>query len=147
MKDEQLDQALRSLQAERASHGFTQRVLKRLDAPPSDAQRRVWLRVVAVAVVLLVVVPATLWWRDRVERDVTRNEILALRDEYRQLEQQLEVLRRVRAESEPVVGVGSDDQVDYVVPLETLLNNQTRNVGLSGPQAESIPARYMGGPL
>jgi hypothetical protein len=147
MKDEQLDRALRELPAQRASHGFTDRVLGRLDASRRPARSRLWWRLAAVAVVLLVVVPAALWWRDRVERDAAREQILTLRAEYRHLEQQLEVLRRVRAASEPVVVIGADDHVDYVVPLETLLKVQNRSVTLPNSEAVSIPARYMGGPL
>lgn len=48
-------------------------------------------------------------------------EYLALRNEYRALESELEELRRLVAVSQPVVGLGGSDLVDVLVDLRELL--------------------------
>lgn len=122
MTDEQLRDALRSLPRHRASKGFTDRVLDRLDRADSrrEAQRPVrppirarrWAAV-ATVVALAALVPLAV----RREQPPPATDS---RQALRELRSELEEIKRLTAEpraDEPVLYLGGDDQVELVVDL------------------------------
>ena len=128
MEDQRMTDLLRALPAERASDDFTRRLLARLDrtdeASPRWAVSGLPVRwaFVAVAAALLLV-PFTvqrLTPERRIEKAQARQLLEQIQSEHQQLEQELQMLRQQR--SEPVLYLGGDDEVDYVVDLGRVRN-------------------------
>lgn len=124
--DDRLERTLRDLPRERAAEDFTARALARLDAPrPSRARLPLATAGVAVAAALTVaLVAGRLGPADHGEagRRVTsrradaaeaRRMLEDLRREHRALASELDAL----AADEPVLYLGSDEEVDLVVDL------------------------------
>jgi len=124
-EDVALLSALRSLPRPVASPGFTDRVLRRLDAPEHPTERHGgslpwrggWPLLVA-ALLLLVVGVRELWHRQQLYAATER--IATLRVEQRELQREIDDLRHLTAEARPVVYLGSEDGVDFVFDLSRL---------------------------
>lgn len=122
MEDHNLRQLLGELPLERASEGFTARVMVRLDATPEP---RVWRqpRLVFAAAVLAATVASAGFLQIRADRQTehraaeARQLLQELRSEHESLKQELREL------SEPsVVYLGGDEKVDLVVDLSGTRN-------------------------
>jgi hypothetical protein len=105
MNDDALRQLLRSLPPERASAGFTERVLRRLDRSREgrSTSRRLAppLRLAVAAALLAAVAVGAVAWRAESERQA---RVAALRAAHRELSAELAGLKRLAA-SPPVVVV------------------------------------------
>lgn len=130
VKDEQLRTLLRSLPARAASAEFTGRVLLRLERS-SPAPRGWWSQpalmglaalglLLLVAGALILVAPDKLAPRTPADRAATRERVEELRQEYETLEEELQELRLLSADSEPLLGVRGDDGREYLVDLRQL---------------------------
>jgi hypothetical protein len=112
----QITDLLRELPAEHARPGFTARVLERLDAPLRTAPRRSFQRALASAAALVAIaISAGLlvdWQVKHREAVEARQTLRELRAEHGRLQQEL---REISAP--PVVYLGGDEKVDYVLDL------------------------------
>lgn len=148
MKDETIRKLLRQLPRETASVGLKTRVMERLSEPRATAR---WSGVLvpALAVVIVaafVAMPILLerGGRNRQEaleaqrQTASRERVELLQREYRSLERELEDLRMMAAESQPVIGLQGDDQYDYLFDLRDVLPMAT-------PGSQQVrPASYDG---
>ncbi len=137
LNDTELHNVLKSLPRERASVGFTGRVLRRLERPTRRSMPR-WAPVAAAAILLLTLGFGWREWRHR----QTAADLAALLAEKQALQAELEDLRRLTADARPVVYLGSDDRVDLVLDLARFsrhggFGSKTPTVGTS--LAESRP--------
>ena len=177
MRNDPLRDALRRLPAEKASMGFSARVLARLDTPPPQAAR--WrLAPVAAALLMAAVALPTGWYylnspgttlqpssgsasaTPRTARasgpkptlpatagafsDAATNpahlderarvlqELAALQEEQRRLDEQWRDYRRLARAAEPVLYLGGNDKVDIVFDL--------RRVSPAAPRGDVVPA-------
>jgi hypothetical protein len=136
MNDEELQGLLRSLPRERASEGFTGRVMSRL----GSAKRPFYLQPrFAVAASLGLVVTAWLGagrWQDAHQKEQRRQRIEAIRTEVEQLERDIRLLRNLA----PVLYLGGDEEVDFVIDLRQLVREEPkenlRPVSLNGTKTK-----------
>lgn len=139
MKDEEVAELLRSLPAARPSPDFTTAVLERLDGRrPVRWWREPALLAVAVAGLLLLLAglfvlrsPARDAAQPPAELAASRERVDRLRAEYERLEQELEELRLLSAESQPVIGVAGDDGVEYLFDLREVASRPDRAMATS----------------
>jgi hypothetical protein len=132
----QITDLLRELTQEHARPGFTVRVLAQLDAKPRRAARWSFRPATALAAITVMVVAisagALIEWRGgaRKHREAAqaRQTLQELRAEHGRLEQEL------RAMSPPIIYLGSDEKVDYVLDLD--------KVHAAGVVATAAPAAY-----
>ncbi len=125
MEDQRLTDLLRELPREHARPGFTARVLEELDAPRRTTPRRSFRLATAVAAATLVAVAITagalreLRGGARQHRDAVqaRQALEELRAEHGRLEQELREIS-----PPPVVYLGGDEKVDYVLDLGKMSN-------------------------
>ncbi|MBW8879267.1 MAG: hypothetical protein JF614_30380 [Acidobacteria bacterium] len=143
MEDQRLTDLLRELPREHARPGFTARVLdvlEPLDAPRRMAPRWSFRLATAVAAATLVAVAISAGAlrggaRQHREAVQARQTLEELRAEHGRLEQEL---REISAP--PVVYLGGDEKVDYVLDLGKMGNAE---VELSGASATSAtPVAY-----
>jgi len=129
VKDEQLRSLLRSLPGKSASAEFTSRVLSRLERPPETGgwwSQPALIGLTAVGVLLLAAGALLLVAPDRLapgahaDLSATRVRVEKLRSEYETLEEELQELRLLSAESQPLLGVRGDDGREYLVDLRQL---------------------------
>ena len=141
MRDEQLQALLRNLPTRKASPGFTSAVMTRLERPtivPWWSQPAL-VGLTALGLILLLVgivlwtAPARFAPGAVGEQVVDRQRVLELRTEYEILEEELQELRLLSAESGPLVGVRGDDGVDYLVDLRELISPAGRALPTSYP--------------
>ena len=122
MKDEDIGKLLRDLPRHKASAGFTHRLMERL--PNERASAHQWWRpAMAMATAVVVVLAAsTAWdhWQKAREQAEAARRVEALRTEYESLERELEELRSLAAESQPVLNLGGTGEVDFVMDLRAL---------------------------
>jgi hypothetical protein len=122
MKDEELRSLLRSLPRERASNGFTDEVLGRLDVAKRPFYRQPRCAMAAGLVLILVVAGwfGTGRWQDARQAEQTRQRIQALRTELEQLQKGVTLLRDLA----PVLYLGGDEDVDLVIDLRHLVSDE-----------------------
>jgi hypothetical protein len=143
VKDERLDELLRTLPREKASDDLTRRILEKLDREnvrPARARRLVFGFGLA-ALVLVAALSAFLWLSERARKKEIREQIATLQTEHKLLQARLQEMKRARSER-PVIYLGGDDQVDYVLDLRNYLRAQ-----VEGDKPYKIPLRYTGGSL
>ncbi|MFQ5524822.1 MAG: hypothetical protein ACE5GX_01040 [Thermoanaerobaculia bacterium] len=123
-KAEHLDRYLRELPAARASAGFTERVLDQLHRPvpvsdPVPATRLAWG---ALGLAALLVVGLT-FLREPAEGPAASlsEEASEIRRQHALLTEELDRLRSRTHEAAPVLYLGSDNEVDYVLDLSPFL--------------------------
>ena len=120
MNEEQSRHLLESLPREKASAGFTEKVMSRLES----ARRPVYLQprfAVASSVVLAVAVwiGAVRWQAER-ENSRTVERIAALKAEVANLEKDIRLLRDLA----PVFYLGGNEKVDLVIDLRRFLSDE-----------------------
>ena len=133
----QITDLLRELPPEHARPGFTARVLERLDAPLRTAPRRSFRLALAPAAAVLVALAISAGvltdWRARHREAVEARQTLEeLRAEHGRLEAEL---REISAP--PVVFLGGDEKVDYVLDLGKVRGAEVETSGTSGTSATS----------
>lgn len=123
MRDERLTQALRELPPERASPGFTSRVLARLDEPEAHPRemRLSRLSLAAVAAAALLVAVALGARHDRLpgsggDAAEARALLEEIRAEHERLERELSELEAASSGA-PVLYLGGDESVDLVLDV------------------------------
>ncbi len=129
MNDDDVGNLLKKLPRREASPEFTDRLMERLDEPPSRPTHvpRAWVFAGACVVLLGAWLGSvTFEERDqrretaeRIDRD-TAERIEMMRDEYRALQVELEELRFLASEARPVLDLGGTEQVDFVFDLRRL---------------------------
>jgi hypothetical protein len=120
MNDEDLSRLLRELPREDPSFDFTHRVLARVESVSARKPRR---RVVTLAMVgasLLGALLAQGYVRERYQRSQAAARVRELRDEYRELQTELEKIRSLTRELEPVLDLGGTQDVEFVFDLRHL---------------------------
>ena len=126
MKDEDIGNLLRKLPKQKASSGFTSRLMEKLPgklpekSPPVHDWRRPAFAVAAAAVLILAASSAWNYWREAQERADAAQRVEALRNEYDSLHKELEELRALAAESQPVLSLGGTQEVDFLMDLRAL---------------------------
>jgi len=120
MNDDDLGSLLKKLPRHQASPGFTDSVVARLEEPaattgPMAVMRPGWALVGAAVVVVGLWLGATAW-RDHTERRELER-LRMMRDEYQALELELEELRSLASEAQPVLDLGGTERVDFVFDL------------------------------
>lgn len=111
-EEKRIGDALRDLPRQSASDRFTENVLDRL-RQPQETHRIQWMRIAASIVgglVLLGAVESVQWWREARDRE-------ALRAEHQQIVEELRSIKKVTDAATPVVYVGGNDDVDFVLDL------------------------------
>lgn len=122
--DRRLDESLHRLPRETARLGFTTRVLANLDRPHARKASRSWLSrwpallAVGAALVIAAVAGREWWHQQRLQESFER--IATLRVEQRALEEELLQLRQLVSDAKPVLHLGSDHDVDWVLDLRRL---------------------------
>jgi hypothetical protein len=149
MTDEDIGALLRELPRRRSgrartSSDFTERVLERVEQTTAGERRRGrFPGRGALALGLAAVLGAALFARDvlreRVERSETAERVRELRAEYRDLQAELEKLRALTQEIEPVLELGGTEQVDFVLDLRALPRERD-----ASDRPASAPASHRG---
>lgn len=130
--DDDIGQLLRALPGERASAEFTRKVFSKLDARTgSIAARRRRRAVMATAAAVVLGVLSQGYLRERYEKSRAAERIEALREEYRELQMELDKLKALTHELEPVLDLGGTEEVDFVLDLGELARRKE-----AGPSAE-----------
>jgi hypothetical protein len=129
MSDERLTRELEALPRERASDGFTRRVMSNLHRPPKRRAPAWGYRLAAAAtVIILLVVPMSLRrWSMSIDTgdEAVLAEIEAVRSEKARIERELQALRTQRATEAPVVHLGGNEDVNLVLDVGALLTRST----------------------
>jgi hypothetical protein len=136
MEDHRIGELLRELPRERARNGFTARVLQRLDAEEAGRPVLRWRPAAAFAAAVLaaVAIPAGLLMDRAADRERSRaaeaRQILEeIRAEHGRLERELEDL----SEETPVIYLGGDENVDFVLDLRRVPEAGTRPAAYTNP--------------
>jgi hypothetical protein len=124
MNDEDVSRLLRELPREEPSFDFTARVLARVDRPRTGRRNRA-SALAWVGAALLGVALSQGYLRERYERSKAAARVRELRDEYRELQAELEKLRVLTRELEPVLDLGGTEDVDFVFDLRELARRET----------------------
>ena len=124
MNDDDVGTLLKKLPRHEASPEFTERVMERLDEPAPRATHapRPWVLAGACGVLIGIWLGAVVI-QERNEshgRRETAERLEAMRDEYRSLEVELEELRSLASEAQPVLELGGTEQVDFIFDLRRL---------------------------
>lgn len=121
MNERDLDRALRSLPRTRARPGFTRDVLDRLDHPATVSTPPIrWSRfALAVGAAAAAVIAVVLVTRDAHETSPERRLLDELQAEHASIAREIDRLR-VEPSFDPVLYLGGDDTVAYVVELDSL---------------------------
>lgn len=141
LSDEDVQRLFRDLPNVPVSNDFTDKVLRRLDERPKAGGLRSPRLVLAglAAVVVIGVATSGISLRAmktlqaRYERSQTAKRVEALREEYRTLETELDKLRRLTDELEPVIDLGGTEDVDFVFDLRQLARDEGK-----GSKAEPV---------
>lgn len=133
MNDEDVSRLLRELPREEPSFDFTVRVLKALDSDSRGRRRPRGYFLAWVGAALLGVFLSQGYLRERYSRSKAAARVRELRDEYRELQAELEKLRSLTRELEPVLDLGGTDDVEFVFDLRELARREAA-------QSESLRA-------
>jgi hypothetical protein len=133
MNDEDLSRLLRELPREEPSFDFTRRVLEKLDARSLRFRRSRGAVLAWAAAALLGVLLSQGYLRERYQRSRAAARVRELRDEYRELQTELEKLRTLTRELEPVLPLGGTDELEFVFDLRELARE-----GGGRPRAEPV---------
>ena len=124
MNDEDVSRLLRELPREEPSFDFTARVLAKVDSSSRSGRRNRASTLAWVGVALLGVVVSQGYFRERYQRSKAAARVRELRDEYRELQTELEKLRTLTRELEPVLNLGGTEDVDFVFDLRELARRE-----------------------
>ena len=116
---DELFQELRESGSTGATPQFTQAVMSRLATRRMTRRRRQLVSALVTTAVLILAAGVLFDYMPRTESAVVdlRNETRRLRQEYSELERDLESLRASARETAPVLYLGGDDEVDLVLDL------------------------------
>lgn len=137
MKDDPIRDALRTLPGAKASPGFTERVMTRIDSgartPSPWPARALWA---SAAVALLFAGSTAVVWHDgkvidrretpresripRQERETVARRLEELRAEHNALKRELAAIRSLTAGSRPVLELGGTEHVELILDLTSL---------------------------
>ena len=118
MKDDDVARLLKELPRQEASAEFTSRVLARLEEPaPRRGTRRRIVALAAAAALVIGVWGARSAVREREEERRAAERLEQMQREYRALRMELEQLRSIASEVEPVLELGGTDRVDFIFDL------------------------------
>lgn len=117
MKDERLDELIGSLPRAQVSDDFTARVLARIGEQSESRYGFPWM---AAAAVIIVVLIAGLAGQHFVEKKQREEQLQAARVEQAEIERELREVKRLSAQTSPVVYLGSTVDADYLVDLRQL---------------------------
>jgi hypothetical protein len=123
-KDEDVSRLLREFPRGEPSFDFTARVLRAVDDRSTGRRRARAYSFVWVAAALLAVFLGQGYLRERFERSKAAARVRELRDEYRELQTELEKLRTLTRELEPVLDLGGTEDVDFVFDLRELARRE-----------------------
>jgi hypothetical protein len=124
MNDEDVSRLLRELPREEPSFDFTRRVLAKLDARSRSGSRSRGVVLAWAAAALLGVILSQGYVREWYQRSRAAARVRELRDEYRELQTELEKLRTLTRELEPVLPLGGTDDVEFVFDLRELARRE-----------------------
>jgi hypothetical protein len=138
LSDEDIKRLLRDLPNVPVSNDFTEKVLRRLDEPPkARGLRSPRLALAGLAAIVVIGVAASgislKALRARYERSRAAERVEALREEYRTLQTELDKLRRLTDELEPVIDLGGTEDVDFVFDMRQLARDEGK-----GAKAEPV---------
>lgn len=125
MEDRQIRELIAELPRERARLGFTAAVLRRLAEP--EPQRVVrWPMAWAGATLLIAAVAAGSWgfgeWRQQREEAQARHLLEEIKVEHARLAREV---RELQEESRPVLYLGGDESIDFVVDMSRVRPGRT----------------------
>jgi hypothetical protein len=128
MNDEDLGRLLRELPRAEPSFDFTARVLSKAESRSRGSRRNRGSALVWVGAALLGVVVSHGYLRERYERSRAAVRVRELRDEYRELQTELEKLRTLTRELEPVLDLGGTEDVEFVFDLRELAREEAKEL-------------------
>ena len=123
---EELGRLLKDMSRQDASPDFTDKVLSRLAAAPP--RRTAWGTRTAWAVAAAVAVGI---WVGQMARSERREQARAaenfeqMQNEYRELRSELDQLRRLTSDVEPVLELGGTERMDFIFDLRVLANERS----------------------
>lgn len=117
MNDEQLNELLKRLPRRDSSSGFTGRLLARLD---ETRNRPVLFPWAAAAALISMVTVAGLTGHYFIDKEQQRQKIEAFRAEQQEIVLELQELKRLAEESNPVIYLGGNEDVEYVIDLRAV---------------------------
>jgi len=130
MNDEQLNELLRSLPRRDSSAGFTTRVLSRLDEERREPARFPWAMAAALAAFVTV---AGLSGQYFVEKQQSVERVEAFRVERQRITEELDELKRMAEQREPVIYLGGNEEAEYVIDLRSVEFDSIRPASYSSP--------------
>ena len=125
LRDEELCRLLKNMSRQDASADFTDKVLSRLATePPRTAwgARTTWAVAAAIAVGI---------WVGQMVRSERRGQVRAaenleqMQNEYRELRSELDRLRRLTSDVEPVLELGGTERMDFIFDLRVLADERS----------------------
>ena len=126
LHDEELGRLLKDISRQDASSDFTDKVLERLAAAPPRrtawGPRTAWPVAAAVALGI---------WFGQMVRSERREQVRAaenleqMQNEYRELRSELDRLRRLTSDVEPVLELGGTERMDFIFDLRVLADEQS----------------------
>lgn len=125
MNDEDLGRLLQGLPRAEPSFDFTARVLSRLESRSRRGRRRGSSAILWVGAALFGIFLSQAYLRERYERSRAAARVRELRDEYRELQTELEKLRVLTRELEPVLNLGGTEDVEFVFDLRELAREKS----------------------
>jgi hypothetical protein len=120
MNEEEVSRLLRELPRGEPSFDFTDKVLTAVDARSRRPRRARVYSTAGMAGALLAIFLGQGYLRERYQRSQAVARVRELRDEYRELQRELEKLRALSRELEPVLDLGGTEDVDFVFDLREL---------------------------
>jgi hypothetical protein len=123
MSDEDIGRLIREMPRPAASSDFSGRVLAKLgEAEKRGRTRRRSLVAALAASALLLGLFSQGYVMRRIERSRAAERVQAMRDEYRELQAELEKLRALARDADPILDLGGTESVDFVFDLRELAN-------------------------
>lgn len=121
-RDPELSRLLNAVDRVEASPEFTDRVMERLERSSRKRSRHApWVLVPAAAALVLGLALARQTAREREAERRAAARVERMRNEYRALELELERLRALAREAEPVMDLGGTEDVGFVLDLQPLI--------------------------
>lgn len=120
MNDNQLHCLLSELPQEKASPGFTEHVLERLEENQQESAKHSYkFFYLAAGLILIAVIGLTIGFKTRQapSQKQLHEEISQLRNEHKYLTKTLTELREKLGKARPTVYLGGDEHADYVLDL------------------------------
>ena len=117
MNDEQLNELLKQLPRHDSSSGFTGRVLARVDETRNRTAMFPWA---AAAALISTVTVAGLTGHYFIEQQQQRQKVEAFRAEKQKIVLELQELKRLAEQSDPVFYLGGNEDAEYVIDLRAV---------------------------